>query len=49
MNQCRKNKLFWLGGVCLGIVLMAAGFYSGQFQDIYQKAVIVCLECIGIG
>jgi len=32
-----------------GLVMMAFGVMQGELQRIVQKAVIVCLECIGIG
>ena len=38
----RKKSGIWKVG--LGI-----GFYKEQFADIYHKAVMICLECIGIG
>ncbi|HOO79307.1 MAG TPA: CD1871A family CXXC motif-containing protein [Lachnospiraceae bacterium] len=34
--------------VC-GIGLMVLGIYRGEAAMIWQKAVYVCLECIGIG
>ena len=43
-----KNKL-WIPGVVLGIVFLALGVGMGQLQDMYRKAVMICLECIGIG
>lgn len=43
-----KNKL-WVAGVLLGVIFLIIGAYSGQLQDIYRKAVMICLECIGIG
>lgn len=43
-----KNKV-WMLGVAVGAVCLAIGTYSGQFDDIYRKAVTICLECIGIG
>ncbi|MBQ7924925.1 MAG: thioredoxin [Lachnospiraceae bacterium] len=36
--------LFGIGVVCLVI-----GIYEGQLEDVYRKAVMICLECIGIG
>ena len=32
-----------------GIVLMVIGIWRGELELIYQKATVVCLECIGIG
>lgn len=48
------NKLFqriplWSVGLCLGILLLSIGMFYNQFTDIMQKAIMICLECIGIG
>jgi len=32
-----------------GIVMMTFGILRGELQMILNKAVLVCLECIGIG
>ena len=32
-----------------GVVLMVTGIWRGELELIYQKATVVCLECIGIG
>lgn len=47
-NKIRKIP-FWPIGVLVGIVFLAIGFSDDQFADIYRKAVVICLECIGIG
>ena len=39
----------WLIGVCGGLVCFALGALYGQFGDILRKAIMICLECIGIG
>ena len=39
----------WLIGVSVGLVCLGLGGYYEQFSDILQKAVLICLECIGIG
>jgi len=39
----------WMLGVVLGVCLLIAGAFHDQFVDIYRKAVMICLECIGIG
>lgn len=38
--------------VCLifaGAVLIWFGFWNGQAEAVFRKAVRICLECIGIG
>lgn len=39
----------WLFGVLAGILCMVIGLAQGDFTAIWQKAVMICLECIGIG
>ena len=39
----------WSIGVALGIIFLVLGACSGQLTEIYRKAVMICLECIGIG
>lgn len=43
----RRNR--WLLPLLLGAGLIAAGLLLGQERLVLQKAVRVCLECIGIG
>ena len=33
----------------LGVGFVAAGLAMGQYWDTLQKAVLVCLECVGSG
>ena len=33
----------------LGVVLMISGIAGGELLTIMSKAILVCLECIGIG
>lgn len=39
----------WALGVSAGAVCLGIGAAQGQLAVIWQKAVMVCLECIGIG
>jgi len=39
----------WLTGLIIGIIFLGIGFYHNQFQNIFLKAIMICLECIGIG
>ena len=39
----------WLCGVLAGILCFCIGLRQGEFTIIWQKAVMICLECIGIG
>lgn len=50
MGFWKKNKLpAWLGGAFLGILFLVTGILQGQFAIIWKKAVMICMECIGIG
>lgn len=47
-----KPWLRWtLTGVlfALGVTFVAVGISLGQNQEVWQKAIRICLECIGIG
>lgn len=46
-KNCRRR--IWALGVLLGVLLLRAGAAQGQFVVIWKKAVMICLECIGIG
>ena len=50
--ECRiKKPLIIIPIVILlaGILMMVFGILRGELQMIYQKAIRICLECIGIG
>ena len=44
-----KHPYLWLCGVLAGIICFILGQAQGQFAVIWKKAVMICLECIGIG
>lgn len=48
-NSRRLSIPMWAVGVGIGVLFWGVGMYREQFADIYQKAVMICLECIGIG
>ncbi|MBC3516884.1 hypothetical protein H8K20_10800 [Neobittarella massiliensis] len=35
--------------IFLGLIMMAVGVWRGEVAVVLQKAVNICLECIGIG
>lgn len=47
MNGIKRylNKFIFI----LGIGFMIYGLYRGEVQTVFQKAINICLECIGIG
>lgn len=50
MHFLKNNRRYaWLWGVAAGLVLLGIGVMQGEFAVIWKKAVMICLECIGIG
>lgn len=51
MEKTKKVRKFpiWIMGLMAGILCLVIGAYNGQLLDIYRKAIMICLECIGIG
>ncbi|HOQ63345.1 MAG TPA: CD1871A family CXXC motif-containing protein [Clostridia bacterium] len=43
-----KHRLAW-ALIMLGALLMALGAWRGEVAVVLQKAIRICLECIGIG
>ena len=39
----------WLFGLLAGAVFLGIGAARGELAVIWQKAVMICMECIGIG
>ena len=39
----------WSIGIAIGVLCLAVGAFGGQLVEIYRKAAMICLECIGIG
>jgi len=48
MNK-RRSIPWWSIGVIVGVICLIIGYGRGDLADIYKKAVMICLECIGIG
>ena len=44
-----SDRRAWLLGVLIGALFLGIGAAQGQFAVIWKKAVMICLECIGIG
>ena len=41
----------WIGTLlaCVGALMMLYGIYRGEVTVVWEKAVKICMECIGIG
>ena len=44
-----KRRTIGIAILAAGILLIAAGVFRGELNAIMQKAVLVCMECIGLG
>lgn len=50
MNFWKNCKPYaWRLGVLTGAAFLVLGAAQGQFETIWRKSVMICLECIGIG
>ena len=49
LNSSARKMPVWSIGLAIGMLFLVVGFFEEQFVDIYRKAVMICLECIGIG
>ena len=45
-NSMKKLKCIILA---IGIVFLVIGIASGEVNTVFQKASMICMECIGIG
>lgn len=46
-RDCKQYA--WIIGALIGGLFLGLGAFRGQLDVIWNKAVMICLECIGIG
>jgi hypothetical protein len=45
----KSKRYIWLLLLIGAVVLCGYGIYRGEAADVFEKARVICLECIGIG
>lgn len=48
----RRRLRFDWRGICaagIGLSMMGYGIYRGEMKVVFDKAVNICMECIGLG
>lgn len=45
----KRIRIFRIGGLLTGILFVVIGVLRGEAGEVLNKAVRICLECIGIG
>jgi len=48
-TEAKPIKLSTLLVIIAALLLMFAGFRNGEHASYFQKAVMVCTQCIGLG
>ena len=48
MKKRKVQPLFWII-TALGIAFMVFGIWRDEVAVLYQKAIYICMECIGLG
>lgn len=45
----RKIFAFQVLVLVIGAIFVGIGINNGEYDSVLQKAILICLECIGIG
>lgn len=45
----KRSRLLTIGILTIGLIFITIGMINGQQTDVMNKAIRICLECIGIG
>ena len=49
IKKIEKNKAIPFGFLAVAVIMIGVGVVRGEHLVVLQKAVNICLECIGIG
>lgn len=49
MNRFLRSRWSGIITAAIGLALMISGIYRGEMEVVLEKAINICLECIGIG
>jgi len=44
-----KKRMMNIAAFILSAVLLIIGILGSQYSEVFQKAVKICMECVGIG
>ena len=45
----KKRRILQVAILLVGIAMITKGIVRGEAREIMRKAIVVCMECIGIG
>ncbi len=48
-NESKRAKWPAVIVIVLALALMFAGFRNGEHKSYFQKAILICTQCIGLG
>ena len=49
MKQWIRRRAIGIIAAAAGLFMMGWGIYRGEMSVVFEKAVNICMECIGIG
>ena len=49
MSRFVRSRRSGISFAAAGLLMMAFGIFRGEMAVVFEKAVNICLECVGIG